>query len=103
MLPSPAAIDGVVPKNGPLRRLRHKGQSFHQRIPLLKTLPFSAVAIITFLIFVNMAVWAVVGVILVSQCLTWPIHDLTEFLSELPQVSRFFGSFVLCAWSSPRF
>lgn len=37
---------------------------YHQQVPLLKLLPFSAIAIIGLLLVVNIGVWAVVGVVL---------------------------------------
>lgn len=48
-------------------KLRLKGKTYHQRIPLLKLLPFPAVAIIAFLITVNIAVWIAVGIVLSSH------------------------------------
>lgn len=50
------------------RRLVHKlalqGRAYHQRVPVLKQLPFPAIAIITLLITVNIVVWIIVGIVL---------------------------------------
>lgn len=61
------AVDGESENDTLLRRLRAKGHLYHERVPLLKQLPFSAIAIIGLLICVNLAVWAAVGVVLVSS------------------------------------
>lgn len=49
------------------RQLRLKGKTYHQKIPVLKRLPFSAIAIITLLITINIVVWIAVGIVLNSH------------------------------------
>ena len=44
-----------------------KASEYHSRVPGLKKLPFSAVAIIVILILVNALIWAAVGVVLVRD------------------------------------
>lgn len=48
-------------------QLRLKSKSYHQRVPLLKRLPFPAIVIIALLIIINIAVWTVVGIVLSSH------------------------------------
>ncbi|KAL1305861.1 hypothetical protein AAFC00_004013 [Neodothiora populina] len=55
------------PESGFSRQVHHlhlKGQYYHQRIPFLKRLPLPAVAIISLLVTVNIAVWIAVGIVL---------------------------------------
>lgn len=55
-----------IDSTGPLsHRLRAKSKQYHERIPLLCRLPFPAIAIVSLLIAVNIAVWIAVGIVLV--------------------------------------
>lgn len=47
-----------------------KAASYHGRVPGIRKLPFSVVAIIALVLIVNLLVWIGVGVILVSNFLT---------------------------------
>lgn len=47
-------------------RLKNRSQRYHARIPVLKRLPFASIAIISLLMLVNILVWIVVGIVLVS-------------------------------------
>lgn len=47
-----------------VQKLGAKGRAYHERIPLLKQLPFPAIAIITLLVVVNIVVWIIVGIVL---------------------------------------
>jgi len=59
------------PRVQPLLSTRHKLSQklkhFHTRTPLLRRLPFRAVAIIAFLILVQFAVWIVAGLVLATH------------------------------------
>lgn len=46
-----------------------KANTYHSRIPYVRKLPLSAIAIILTLILVNIVVWAGVGVVLVRICI----------------------------------
>ncbi|KAF2270084.1 high affinity nickel transport protein nic1 [Lojkania enalia] len=46
------------------RDFSNKASTYHSRVPYLRKLPFSAIAIIVTLIFVNLLVWAAVGIVL---------------------------------------
>lgn len=46
-----------------------KATIYHERIPGIRKLPFSVVAIILLILSINIIVWAVVGVVLVSYSL----------------------------------
>jgi nickel/cobalt transporter (NiCoT) family protein len=48
----------------PSTKLSRKFQSIHSRMPILKRLPFRAVAIIALLILIQFAAWAVAGIVL---------------------------------------
>jgi len=48
----------------PSNKLSYKLQSVHSRIPILKRLPFRAVAIIVLLILIQFAAWAIAGIVL---------------------------------------
>ena len=50
------------------QRLIARAASYHDRTPLLRKLPFPAVAIIVTLIFVNIAAWTAIGILLVCPC-----------------------------------
>jgi high-affinity nickel-transport protein len=56
-------------KNAIYLRLKNRSQHYHARIPVLKRLPFPSIAIIALLVLVNIVVWIVVGIVLVS--LSW--------------------------------
>lgn len=43
-----------------------KATEYHSQTPYLRRLPFPAIAIIVTLIFVNLLVWAAVGIVLVG-------------------------------------
>jgi nickel/cobalt transporter (NiCoT) family protein len=45
-------------------KLQAKGEEYHSRVPILKKLPASAVAIVLLLIVVNLLVWVACGVVL---------------------------------------
>lgn len=45
--------------------LTRQASAFHEKVPGVKKLPFSAVAIIVILILVNVAVWVAAGIVLV--------------------------------------
>ena len=45
--------------------ISNKASSYHARVPYLNKLPFAAIGIIITLIFINLIVWAAVGVVLV--------------------------------------
>jgi high-affinity nickel-transport protein len=47
-------------------RLKNRSEHYHAKIPVLKRLPFPSIAIIALLVFVNILVWIVVGIVLVS-------------------------------------
>jgi high-affinity nickel-transport protein len=53
-------------KNAIYLRLKNKSKHYHARIPVLKRLPFPSIAIIALLVVVNVLVWIVVGIVLVS-------------------------------------
>lgn len=59
---------GSDPENKPsfLRNASNKASEYHAQIPYLRRLPFAVISIIITLIFVNLLVWAAVGVVLVS-------------------------------------
>lgn len=44
-----------------------KAATYHEKIPGLRKLPFSVVAVIVSVFVVNILVWSVVGVVLVSD------------------------------------
>jgi high-affinity nickel-transport protein len=54
-------------KNAIYLRLKNRSQHYHARIPVLKRLPFPSIAIIALLVLVNIVVWIVVGIVLVSS------------------------------------
>jgi high-affinity nickel-transport protein len=59
-----------------------KATNTHERLPGLKKLPFPAVAIIVFLIIVNIAVWVAAGIVLVRS----PSHSqeaMQEFIANI--------------------
>jgi high-affinity nickel-transport protein len=62
-------------KNVIYLRLKNRSQYYHAKIPVLKRLPFPSIAIIALLAVVNILVWIVVGIVLVSwswfQLLAW--------------------------------
>jgi len=47
-------------------RLKNRSQRYHAKIPVLKRLPFPSIAIISLLVLVNILVWIIVGIVLVS-------------------------------------
>ena len=47
-----------------VHRLRLKTKIYHERVPVLRRLPFPAVAIISLLVLVNIAVWIAVAIVL---------------------------------------
>lgn len=54
-----------------LKSFSAKAAIYHGRVPYLRNLPFNAVAIIAFLILINILAWIAVGIVLVSlqyQC-----------------------------------
>jgi high-affinity nickel-transport protein len=53
-------------KNAIYLRLKTRSQYYHAKIPVLKRLPFPSIAIIALLVVVNIVVWIVVGIVLVS-------------------------------------
>jgi high-affinity nickel-transport protein len=53
-------------KNAIYLRLKNRSEHYHAKIPVLKRLPFPSIAIIALLVFVNILVWIVVGIVLVS-------------------------------------
>lgn len=53
-------------KNAFYLRLRAKGRHYHAKVPVLNRLPFPSIAIISFLVMVNLAIWIAVGIVLVS-------------------------------------
>ncbi|EOA83500.1 hypothetical protein ACJQWK_00326 [Exserohilum turcicum] len=57
---------GSDPENKPsfLRNASNKASEYHAQIPYLRRLPFAVISIIITLIFVNLLVWAAVGVVL---------------------------------------
>jgi high-affinity nickel-transport protein len=62
-------------KNAIYLRLKNRSQYYHAKIPVLKRLPFPSIAIIALLVVVNIVVWIIVGIVLVSwfwsQLLAW--------------------------------
>jgi hypothetical protein len=58
-----------------------KAASYHERIPGIRKLPFSVVAIIALVFIVNLLVWFGVGVILVSNFPITCAQPLTELFS----------------------
>ena len=50
-------------------RLKNRSKHYHAKIPVLKRLPFPSIAIISLLVVVNILVWIVVGIVLVSLIL----------------------------------
>lgn len=63
-LPDTYGSDGLVRGPSWLKFASAKASRTHRRLPGLKKLPFPAVAIISFLIFVNIVVWVAAGVVL---------------------------------------
>jgi high-affinity nickel-transport protein len=47
-------------------KLSSKASTYHARVPYLQKLPFSALAIILTLIFINLVVWAAIAIVLVG-------------------------------------
>jgi high-affinity nickel-transport protein len=62
----PSSLDHSEPGESDrfIQKLRLKGKTYHQRIPVLKRLPFPALAIISLLVIVNIAVWIAVAIVL---------------------------------------
>lgn len=50
-----------------IKRFEAKTKLYHERTPLLRSLPLPAVAIVGLLVLVNIAVWVAVGIVLVSR------------------------------------
>lgn len=61
----------TIGRSSPRSKLIDKAAFYHHRIPLLKTLPFNAVFVIVFLIFVNIIIWIAVGIVLVSKVILY--------------------------------
>jgi hypothetical protein len=59
--------------------VKSKASSLHEKVPGIKSLPFPAVAIIVLLLLINVAVWIVVGIVLVCDPLA---SDLVEVLID---------------------
>jgi Flp pilus assembly protein TadB len=64
-------------ETGKLLWIKNKASGLHQKVPGIRKLPFSAVAIILFLIFINVAVWIIVAIVLVCLLLNKMIMPLT--------------------------
>jgi hypothetical protein len=64
---SPMMVSDPDGKPSFFRNASNKASTYHARVPYLRRLPFSAIAIITTLIFVNLLVWAAVGIVLVRD------------------------------------
>lgn len=62
---SDITTDNMDDANQPLlRRMRKKAVAYHEQIPYLRRLPGSAIAIILFLVFVNLIVWIACAIVL---------------------------------------
>ena len=48
---------------------------YHERIPIIRRLPLSVIAIIIAVLLVNLIVWAGVGVVLVNIPITRPVEN----------------------------
>jgi high-affinity nickel-transport protein len=48
------------------KKVSNKASTYHARVPYLQKLPFSALAIILTLIFINLVVWAAIAIVLVG-------------------------------------
>ncbi|KAF1834923.1 NicO-domain-containing protein [Decorospora gaudefroyi] len=62
----PSSITASESRSKPsfFRDASNKASTYHSQIPYLRRLPFSAITIIVTLIFVNLLVWAAVGIVL---------------------------------------
>lgn len=61
---------GVVPAGPALSKLQHykaRVEARYARVPVLGKMPSRASAIIVFLVFINLLVWAAAGIVLVSE------------------------------------
>jgi high-affinity nickel-transport protein len=73
LLSSPCGeLDAEDGKPSMLNNFANKANTYHSRIPYVRKLPLSAIAIILTLIFVNIVVWAGVGVVLVCGYIRAP-------------------------------
>jgi len=61
--------------------LKTRAAEIHGRTPGLRKLPFSAIAIIVFLVLINIAVWIGVGIVLVEPHL---FHELKKVEADCP-------------------
>jgi hypothetical protein len=50
----------------PKNSLASKAALYHERIPIIRRLPLSVIGVIVTVLFVNIVVWAGVGIVLVS-------------------------------------
>lgn len=65
--PSLRGSDVEQAKPSLFANISNKAATYHAQVPYLRRLPFSAIAIISTLIFVNLVVWAAVGAVLVRS------------------------------------
>ncbi|PSN74626.1 NicO-domain-containing protein [Corynespora cassiicola Philippines] len=61
---SPQAGDGDQGKASIFKNISDKASLYHARVPYLRRLPFSVIAVIAILIIVNLVVWAGVAIVL---------------------------------------
>lgn len=64
----PAAGDSIAADDKVtfLRNVSKKAKMYHGRVPYLRRLPFSAIAVIFLVALANAVVWVAVGIVLVS-------------------------------------
>ena len=78
-------------KRSLLRNFTKQSKAYHDRIPYVNKLPFSAIAVIVLVGCVNAIVWAAVGVVLVSvPFFPEPCSLLTVIQRFHPSVLRIF-------------
>ena len=66
-MPRSTSVVNNDPEDKPsvFRNVSKKASAYHSRVPYLRKIPFSAIAIIITLIAINLLVWAAVGIVLV--------------------------------------